>query len=113
LPYWNRRPIHILSRPQHIPQALLLSSNTPPNGSAAQKPLLRGIQSAVEMDTGRSVDEANFGSGTYPLFVAPDPALAIGHNIQAADRAKLLMQSGEWFLVTANGKIGWIHKQTT
>jgi len=93
------------SRPQHIAQALILSSDMT---SDFQRTLLKGIKDAVELDIGRSLDETSF-PGTFQIYIAPDPTLGTTARTRATDGARLLLQSGDWFLVTAKSKIGWIH----
>jgi hypothetical protein len=96
------------SRALHIAQGLLFSSDVQ-HDSAEEKALLKTINDAVEVDAGRVLDEGGFGTGPYPLFTAPAPERQIGAaHVLASDKARLLLQSGDWFLVAAKGKIGWI-----
>jgi hypothetical protein len=96
------------SRSLHIAQALILSSDVP-NGSATQRALIKSIQGSSDVDVGRTLDEANFGSIPYQIYLAPESSLSTPVHVQAADGARLLLQKGEWFLVAAKGKAGWIH----
>jgi hypothetical protein len=95
------------SRAQHIGQALILSSSLP-EGTPQQRNGLRAVQAATEFDLVRTLDGKDpFTSKSYALSLAPD----IGKTeIQmfVEDNGRLLLQSGDWYLVNGKGKIGWI-----
>jgi hypothetical protein len=101
------------SRALHVAQALLFSSGVI-HESAEEKVLLNTINNAVEVDIGRVLDEGSgFGTSPYPLFIAPNTGRhSSAAHVQVSDKARLLLHSsdGEWFLVAAKGKIGWIHR---
>jgi hypothetical protein len=98
------------SRAQHIGQALILSSNLP-EGSPQQRGALRVVQAAIEFDLVRTMDGKDpFAIKSYALSPAPDmPQTEI--QVSVADNARLLLQSGDWYLVNGKGKIGWIRSR--
>lgn len=99
------------SRPQHIGQALILSSNLQDGGSQ-QRAALRSVQTATEFDLVRIMDAKDpFTSKPYALSLAPEVGQS-DTQIVAADNARLLLQTADWYLVNGRGKIGWIRAAT-
>jgi len=85
---------------------LILSSNLTED---AKQKNLRLIKDASDVDIGRFLDENSF-PGNYQIFVAPDSAaLKRPGSVRAADKARMLLQSNDWYLISAKGKIGWIN----
>uniref|UniRef100_Q07V28 Uncharacterized protein n=1 Tax=Rhodopseudomonas palustris (strain BisA53) TaxID=316055 RepID=Q07V28_RHOP5 len=98
------------SRAKHIGQALVYSGSFAEK-SPDQRSGLRAVQGATEYDLVRVMDGKDpFANKKYPLFFVPDArAPALGAQVSADDSARLLLQSGDWHLVSAVGKIGWIY----
>jgi hypothetical protein len=96
------------SRAQHIGQALILSSSLP-EGTSQQRNALRAVQAATAFDLVRTMDGKDpFTNRSYALSPAPD-MVQTDTQVSVADNARLLLQSGDWYLVNGKGKIGWIH----
>jgi hypothetical protein len=88
-----------------------LFSSTIAEASSAQRSALRAVQSATEFDLVRVMDGKDpFASHPYSLFPVPDAGSGqLDVQVGVADNARLLLQSGDWYLVSGMGKIGWIH----
>jgi hypothetical protein len=99
------------SRPQHIAQALVIAYVSPPDGPAALD-VLRSFRTAKEINLARYFDDtAPFANKDYGLYAGPrtDLARAPGGPVGPKDMARLLFQSGDWYLVAGRNKIGWIN----
>ena len=97
------------SRALHIAQALVLSSDVL---KQQEETLLKTVQNATELDVGRVVDQAGFGTTSYDLFIAPDSRKrSPPESVTASEQppAQLLLQSADWYLIRKKGKIGWAH----
>lgn len=95
------------SRSIHIAQALAIGSG---GSDAVVKDILRQIQSAEEPAAATPLDDSPpFAGKTFPLYSGPRqdyPKLDL--SIGSKDRANLLLHEGNWFLVRAPNRIGWI-----
>lgn len=97
------------SRARHIGQALVFSASFPEGSD--QRSGLRAVQSATDYDLVRVMDGKDpFSNKKYPLYPVPDTRVPqMAAQVSADDNARLLLQSGDWHLVSAVGKIGWIY----
>jgi hypothetical protein len=97
------------SRQQHIGQALAIAYvDVAPSLQA----ILRSVEGSTETDLVRKLDQKPpFTSKSYSLYTGPKsefPKIPGRFQVSSADSATLLLQAGDWYLVRAKNKIGWV-----
>jgi hypothetical protein len=94
------------SRFLHIGQALAVVE-----GDKLSRDILRHIQSAVPYPPATLLDANPAFAGSFSMYAGPDrkyPTLKT--KVGTKEGARLLLRLGDWHLVSARKKVGWINR---
>jgi hypothetical protein len=97
------------SRQQHIGQALAIAYV---DSASSLQTILRLVEGSTETDLVRKLDgKSPFVSKPYSLYTGPksdSPRTPGQIQVSSADSATILLQTGDWYLVRAKNKVGWV-----